>query len=36
LLLPYEFTADLGPEQLGMLSEALGTAIEALSAGDAA
>jgi hypothetical protein len=36
LPLPYEFTADLGPEQLGMLSEALGTAIEALSAGDAA
>ena len=35
LLLPYEFTADLGPEQLGMLSEALGTAIEALSTEDA-
>ena len=34
LLLPYEFTAELGPEQLGQLSEALGTAIEALSSGD--
>ena len=34
LLLPYEFTADLGPGELGMLSEALGTAIESLSAGD--
>lgn len=35
LLLPFEFTADLGPEELGKLSGALGTAIEALSAGDA-
>ncbi len=33
LLLPFEFTADLGPEELGKLSEALGTAIEQLSAG---
>ncbi len=30
LLLPYEFNAALGPEQLSVLSEALGTAIEAL------
>jgi hypothetical protein len=34
LRLPFEFTADLGPEELGKLSEALGTAIEQLSAGD--
>jgi anion-transporting ArsA/GET3 family ATPase len=34
LLLPFEFTADLGPEELGKLSEALGTAIEQLNAGD--
>jgi hypothetical protein len=36
LLLPYEFSADLGPEQLGMLSDALGAAVEALRAEDAA
>jgi hypothetical protein len=34
LLLPYEFTADLGPRELGKLSEALGTAIEQLSTAD--
>ena len=32
LVLPYQFTADLGPVQLGVLSEALGAAIDALSA----
>jgi anion-transporting ArsA/GET3 family ATPase len=31
LSLPYQFTANLGPEQLGVLSQALGSAIEALS-----
>jgi len=36
LLLPYQFTADLGPDQLGVLSEALGAAIEALGLGEAA
>jgi len=36
LLLPYQFTADLGPEQLGVLSEALGAAIDALGLGEAA
>ncbi len=36
LLLPYQFTADLGPEQLGVLSEALGAAIDALELGEAA
>jgi anion-transporting ArsA/GET3 family ATPase len=35
LLLPYQFNADLGPEQLGALSEAFGAAIDALS-GEAA
>ena len=35
-MLPYEFTADLGPEELGMLSEALGTAVDALSPADTA
>ena len=34
LLLPFEFTADLGPEELVRLSEALGIAIEQLSEGD--
>ena len=34
LVLPYEFTADLGPKELGMLSEALGIAVDALSSGD--
>jgi len=36
LLLPYQFSAELGPEQLGVLSEALGSAIDALAAEDAA
>ncbi len=36
LLLPYQFNADLGPEQLGALSEAFGAAIDALSAEAAA
>ena len=36
LALPYQFTADLGPEQLGALSQALGAAIDALSVEDAA
>jgi len=34
LLLPYQFIADLGPEELGVLSEALGVAIEVLSIED--
>jgi len=36
LLLPYQFTAELGPEQLTALSQALGAAIEALTAEEAA
>ncbi len=36
LLLPYQFNADLGPEQLGALSQAFGAAIDALSAEAAA
>jgi len=36
LRLPYQFTAELGPEQLAVLSEALGAAIDALSADEAA
>ncbi len=36
LLLPYQFTAELGPEQLSELAEALGTAIDGLSVGEAA
>jgi anion-transporting ArsA/GET3 family ATPase len=36
LPLPYQFTADLGPEELGALSEALGAGIEALNAEGAA
>jgi hypothetical protein len=30
LALPYQFTADLGPDQLGVLSQALGADIDAL------
>jgi anion-transporting ArsA/GET3 family ATPase len=30
LILPYQFTAELGPEQLGALAEALGAAIDGL------
>jgi len=30
LALPYQFTADLGPKQLGVLSRALGADIDAL------
>jgi anion-transporting ArsA/GET3 family ATPase len=36
LALPYQFSAELGPEQLGVLSDALGAAIEALNLGEAA
>ena len=36
LALPVQFIAELGPEQLGALSRALGAAIDALSVEDAA
>jgi anion-transporting ArsA/GET3 family ATPase len=36
LALPYQFSAELGPQQLGILSDALGAAIEALDLGEAA
>lgn len=35
-VLPYQFSAELGPEQLGALSAALGSAIDALSSEEAA
>jgi anion-transporting ArsA/GET3 family ATPase len=35
-VLPYQFSAELGPEELGVLSEALGSAIDALSGEEAA
>jgi len=35
LLLPYQFTADLGPPELALLSDALGAGIDALSDVDA-
>ena len=33
LSLPYQFTAELGPDQLGLLAEALAAAVEALDLG---
>ena len=36
LALPYQFTAELGPDQLGVLADALGGAIEALKVEEAA
>jgi hypothetical protein len=36
LALPYQFTAEFGPEQLSVLSEALGAAIDALRVEEAA
>jgi hypothetical protein len=34
LLLPYQFTAELGPSELAVLSAAVGSAIEQLSVDD--